>query len=121
MPLFTGFFAVLLGLTVFFHYQNSTELTAEADDAIHEFYELIIKDHKFSPDSLELPAQQRVKVIIKNLDPNLEEFESHDLNIEKMIPPSNQIVIFVGPLEPGTYKFFGEMHEDTAQGQFVVK
>jgi hypothetical protein len=29
--------------------------------------------------------------------------------------------VFVGPLKPGRYPFFGEFHEQTAQGALVVR
>jgi hypothetical protein len=30
-------------------------------------------------------------------------------------------VIFIGPLEAGTYPYFGEFNEDTAQGKIIAK
>lgn len=82
---------------------------------------LVIKDHKFIPDTVEIPAGQKVKLIIDNQDPTPEEFESHELNREKIIKGGKQGIVFIGPLEPGTYPFFGEFNEDTAQGKVVVK
>lgn len=84
-------------------------------------FALSIKDHKFIPDTLEIPAGTKVKLVIKNEDPTAEEFESHDFNREKVIPGGSTASIFVGPLDAGEYKFFGEFHEDTAQGKLVVK
>lgn len=84
-------------------------------------FELTIKDHKFSPATLEVPAQKDIKLIVKNLDETAEEFESHDFRAEKIIAGGGQGVFYLEPMEPGTYKFFGEFHEDTAQGVLVVK
>lgn len=86
-----------------------------------ENYTITIKDHQFSPASLELPAGKRVRVTIDNQDPTAEEFESHELNREKIISGNSKGTVFIGPLEPGTYKYFGEFHEKTAQGVIVVK
>jgi len=83
-------------------------------------YEISIKDHRFIPDQLQIPPNKRIKLTVKNLDNNIEEFESHDIGLEKIIPAKNSATIFFGPLLPGTYAFFGEMHEDTAQGKFIV-
>lgn len=88
-----------------------------ADDA----YTLSIKDHRFEPALLEVPAGKKLKLVVKNLDATPEEFESHDLKREKVIPGKSQATINIGPLKPGTYKFFGEFHEKTAQGQIVAK
>jgi len=88
-----------------------------ADDA----FTLSIKDHRFEPAQLEVPAGKKLKLVVKNLDPTPEEFESHDLKREKVIPGKGQATISLGPLKPGTYKFVGEYHERTAQGQLVAK
>ena len=84
-------------------------------------FKISIKDHQFTPASLEIPANTKVKLIVKNEDATPEEFESHELNREKVIPGNSTANIFVGPLAAGEYKFFGEFHEKTAQGKLVVK
>lgn len=84
-------------------------------------FELTIREHRFEPDVLEIPAGKRVKLLIHNKDATPEEFESHDLNREKVIPGGATGIVYVGPLSPGTYKFFGEFHEATAQGRIIVK
>ncbi len=84
-------------------------------------FEIAIKGHKFQPDTLEVPANRKIKLIVKNQDPTPEEFESYELNREKVIPGNAQAAIFIGPLEPGTYPFFGEFNQATAQGKIVAK
>jgi plastocyanin len=83
--------------------------------------QLKIKDHLFFPATLEIPAGQKVKVVITNNDPTAEEFESHSLNREKVIPGNSMTVIYIGPLEPGEYLFYGEYYARTAQGKVVVR
>lgn len=83
--------------------------------------ELIIKDHLFFPATLEIPAGQKVRVRIINQDPTPEEFESFELNREKLVVGNGQTVVFIGPLEPGEYPFFGEFYPKTAQGVVIVK
>ncbi|MBW7836229.1 MAG: cupredoxin domain-containing protein [Sphingomonadales bacterium] len=80
-----------------------------------------IKDHRFHPEEVQIPANTKVKLIVKNEDATPEEFESHDFNREKIIPGGKQTVVFVGPLKVGTYKFFGEFNPDTAQGRLIAK
>lgn len=82
---------------------------------------LVIKDHRFQPAELKVPAGQRVKLTVHNQDGTAEEFESHKLNREKIIPPGAKVVIYIGPLKPGKYEFFGEYHEKTAQGVVVAE
>ncbi len=84
-------------------------------------YTIEIKNHRFIPNNIDLDSGKRIKLIVKNLDPTAEEFESHDLKREKIIQGNKKATFLIGPLETGTYKFFGEFHEDTAQGTISVK
>lgn len=84
-------------------------------------FEIAIKDHKFNPSTLEIPANKKVKLIVKNQDATPEEFESYELNREKVIAGNSQATIFIGPLAPGTYPYFGEFNMATAQGKIVAK
>ena len=93
-------------------------VTARADD---EPIILTIKDHRFTPEIVEVPAGKKIKLLVRNEDPTPEEFESYELNREKVIPGGSQAVVIIGPLEPGTYEFFGEFNIDTAQGKIVAK
>ncbi len=83
--------------------------------------EIDIQDHLFHPSEIVIPANTKVKLIINNLDPTPEEFESYELNREKVINGSRKAVIFIGPLPPGEYPFFGEFHPKTAQGKVLVQ
>jgi heme/copper-type cytochrome/quinol oxidase subunit 2 len=77
---------------------------------------LTIKDHHFHPEHVTVPAGQRVPIEVTNNDATPEEFESNDLRFEKVVVPGATIRVFVGPLQPGTYKFFGDYHPDQAKG-----
>ena len=82
---------------------------------------LVIRNHRFEPAELKVPANRKVKVTVHNQDSTPEEFESHSLNREKVIPGGAKAVIFLGPLKPGRYEFFGEFHEATAKGAVVAE
>ena len=82
---------------------------------------LVIRDHKFEPAELNVPAAQKIKLLVENQDATPEEFESSELNREKVVVGKGTITIFIGPLDPGRYPFFGEFHMDTAQGAVIVK
>jgi hypothetical protein len=84
-------------------------------------YDLVIKNHEFVPANLTVPAGQKLKLVIENLDPTPEEFESHLLNREKIIPANSKAVVYVGPLEPGSYPFFGDFNPQTATGTITAK
>jgi len=80
-----------------------------------------IRDHLFFPSTVEIPANQKVRLFIINNDPTPEEFESYELNREKVIPRNSKTVIFIGPLAPGEYPFFGEFFPKTAQGKVIAR
>jgi hypothetical protein len=82
---------------------------------------LTIKDHRFSPAEVRVPANQKVRLLVVNEDPTPEEFESHALNREKVIPGRSSATIFIGPLKPGRYEFVGEFHEATAKGVVIAQ
>ena len=86
-----------------------------------ETVQLVIKDHMFQPAEITIPARTKVKLVVENQDATPEEFESHSMHREKIIPGGGKRTIFIGPLEPGTYKFFGEFNPKTAQGRVIVK
>ena len=82
---------------------------------------LVLKNHRFEPAVVRVPAGQRVKLVVHNQDSTAEEFESHDLNREKIIPPGAKATLFVGPLKPGRYTFTGEYNEATAKGVVIAE
>lgn len=84
-------------------------------------YTITLRDHRFEPAELTVPANTKVRLKVVNSDPTPEEFESHALNREKVIPAGATAMIFVGPLEPGRYPFVGEFNEASAQGVLIVE
>jgi len=83
--------------------------------------EIEIRDHLFWPSEVRVPANTKVKLLVYNRDSTSEEFESYELNREKVIMGNRKAVIFIGPLLPGVYPFFGEFNPDTAQGTVIVE
>jgi plastocyanin len=82
---------------------------------------LIIKDHKFEPAELHVPAGKRITVTVDNRDGTPEEVESKTLRIEKIVPAGSKGILRFGPLGAGTYTFFGDFHPDTAQGKVIAE
>ena len=84
-------------------------------------YRLIIQDHQFKPAELRVPAGKRLKLMVENQDASAEEFDSHALNREKVIPAKSTAPVYIGPLSPGRYPFIGEFHSDSAKGVVIAK
>ena len=79
-----------------------------------------IKNHLFHPSEVTVPANTKFKLIIKNNDKTSEEFESYELNREKIILGNRKGIIFIAPLKPGEYPFFGEFYPETALGKIIA-
>lgn len=92
---------------------------AKKDKVPH--YNITLENHKFSPSVIEVPANTKFRLIIKNKDKTAAEFESHDLKKERIIKGGKKSQITIKGQKPGTYKFFDEFHEKTAQGKVIVK
>jgi Cupredoxin-like domain len=84
-------------------------------------FSLTLKDHHFSPAELTIPANTRVRVAVKNLDPTPAEFESDDFKAEKVVPAGHEVIVMIGPLKPGTYEFHDEYNEAASKTRLIVK
>jgi hypothetical protein len=91
-------------------------VTGRADDLT-----LTLKNHKFTPAEIKVPANKRVKLTVVNDDATPEEFESHELRVEKVIPGKSKGIVRIGPLKPGRYPFIGEYHESSAKGVVIAE
>ncbi|HYU13473.1 MAG TPA: cupredoxin domain-containing protein [Stellaceae bacterium] len=81
---------------------------------------LTIRNNQFVPAELQVPAGQRVELIIKNEQTKAAEFESSSLHREKVIAAGSSASVFVGPLKPGRYEFFDDFHPAT-RGVLVAR
>ena len=92
---------------------------ARADDM--PTIQLLMKDGRLFPETLEVPANTRFRLQIRNEGPGAAEFESLELRKETVLAPGITRVLVFHPMKPGTYKFFDEFHQATAQGMIVAK
>ncbi|HUW25669.1 MAG TPA: cupredoxin domain-containing protein [Gallionella sp.] len=95
-------------------------LAAAADAEMPEFA-LTIHNHRFEPTTLKVPANTKFKLQVTNKDTTPSEFESYELNREKVVLPDSTVTVLIGPLDKGTYKFFDDFHQDTGQGVLIAE
>ena len=95
-----------------------TSAAARADEP--PVFTLTLKDHRFSPDRITVPAGQRFRIQLENQDASNSEFESYDMKFEKIVVAGGRVAVWAGPLHPGTYKFFDDYNPDTATGTAVA-
>jgi hypothetical protein len=84
-------------------------------------YTLTLKNHRFTPSEIKVPANKRVKLTVVNDDATPEEFDSDALRVEKVLAGKSKGVVRIGPLKAGRYPFIGEYHESTAKGVVVAE
>ncbi len=82
---------------------------------------IALKDHKFDPAELTVPAGKPVVIQLSNQDATPAELESKELRIEKVVAGGGAITVKVRALKPGRYRFFDDYHEATTEGFLVVQ
>ncbi len=107
---------VLIGLTAAIALAASASTAAPPPPT----YTLTLKGHRFTPSEVKVPAGQKLRIVVVNLDTATDEFDSHDLKIEELVTPNGRMSFTVGPLKPGSYSFMGEFHAETAQGKLTA-
>jgi plastocyanin len=83
-------------------------------------FSIVLKDNQFLPGEVQIPAGTKVKLVVRNENTTPSEFESTQFHREKVVAPGQEITVFVGPLDPGSYEFFDDFHPAT-RGHLVVK
>jgi plastocyanin len=96
-----------------------SQLPADAQEAATAH--TAIKDHRFQPAEIRVRANTPVTLVVRNLDPTPEEFESKTLRVEKIVAGKSEITIRLRPLAPGRYRFYGDFNEATAEGAIVAE
>lgn len=81
---------------------------------------LTAKNGRFYPETIEVPADTRFKIVITNEGPGPEEFEFANPRREKVLAAGAISFLIFPALKPGVYPFLGEFHPDTAKGRIVV-
>lgn len=104
----------LVGLAAF-----SSVVPARADEPTQ--IELVIKDHRFIPAEIHVPAGKPTIITVRNQDDTAEEFDSTALKIEKVVAGGTYGTVRLRPLGRGQYPFIGEYHADTAQGVVIAE
>jgi len=96
---------------------SAVAAAALADDPS---FSIMLKNNQFVPSEVQIPAGVKVKLVVHNDNTTPSEFESTQFHREKVVPPGQEITVFVGPLDPGSYEFFDDFHPET-RGHLVVK
>jgi hypothetical protein len=115
IALVTGFAAAMvagpIAMTIFIS-------PARADDAQPQVK--FVKDH-FEPVAFNVTAGKPIKLMVTNQGDSPIEFESFELNRERVVQPGQTITVQLPKLDPGQYHFFDDFHHDVAQGTITAQ
>jgi hypothetical protein len=109
--------------TIFFSLFAAALLCTAGEASAQEVHNatIVIRDHRFEPSEIKVPANKKIVLKVVNEDPTSEEFESKSFKAEKVIAGKSEGNIRISPLAPGRYEFFGEYHEATAKGVLIAE
>ncbi len=102
-PAWRGFAAITAGALLI----AAFALPAMAADDMPTIH-LLMKDGRLFPETLEVPANTKFRLTVKNEGPGAAEFESLELRKETVLAPGVTRSLVFHPLKPGTYKFVFE-------------
>ena len=83
--------------------------------------EIQLKDGRFEPLELVVPASEPFKIRVSNRTAEAIEFESFELHRERVVQPGQTIEVSFPSLSPGSYQFFDDFHDGVEHGAIVVK
>ena len=78
-------------------------------------------DGRFEPDELVVKAKTPFRLRVVNAAREAIEFESFELNRERVVLPGAEIVVYLPALDPGSYKFFDDFHHGAGEGTIIAK
>ena len=106
--------AIALGIMLLGEASPSATWAQEASAA------LTLGPKGFEPGTLTVKAGVKIQLTVKNATGDAAEFESAELNREKVVPAGGSAVIYIGPLSPGIYPFFDDFNQ-SVQGRIIAK
>jgi uncharacterized cupredoxin-like copper-binding protein len=75
----------------------------------------------FEPASFNIAAGMPIKLTVMNQGDTPIEFESFELNRERVVQPGHSITVPLPKLDPGQYHFFDDFHHEVAQGTITAQ
>jgi hypothetical protein len=79
------------------------------------------KDGNVAPLHLEVPANRRFQLQLRNNGDTPAEFESNELRKEKVLAPRTTSILVFRTLDPGEYPFFDDFHPDAPKAVLIAK
>jgi plastocyanin len=81
---------------------------------------LAVHDAGFDPVQVKTPSGAKVRLEVTNQTQAAIEFESFELNRERVVQPGQKVAVYLSGLSPGRYEFFDDFHPDR-KGVLIVE
>ena len=81
---------------------------------------LTVEDGGFRPAELSTPTGAKIRLEVSNQTAAAIEFESFELNRERVVQPGQKVAVYLSGLSPGRYEFFDDFHPER-KGVLVVE
>ena len=81
---------------------------------------LAVHDAGFEPARVKTPTGARIRLEVTNQTSSAIEFESFELNRERVIQPGQKVAVYLSGLSAGQYEFFDDFHPER-KGLLVVE
>ena len=108
----------ILTLAVGFITISGLAAGSHADDTLPQ---INFTNGHFEPASLKIAANTPIKLTVKNQGNATIEFESFELNRERVVQPGQTITVNLPKLDPGQYHFFDDFHHEVPQGTITAQ
>lgn len=82
---------------------------------------LRVDNGRFEPATLVVKAKTALRLRVMNAGKEAIEFESFELNRERVVAPGQEIVVYLPALEPGSYKVFDDFHRGAGEGTIQAR
>jgi len=73
----------------------------------------VLKDHRFHPQRITVPADTRVEVSIDNQQAVPAVIMSFMFSRQKLVSAHHRVVLYLPPMGAGTYHLFDDLHRST--------
>lgn len=84
-------------------------------------FRIEMNDGTISPLRVEVPANKPFKLELHNTGKTPSEFESVEINREKVLAPQSESFLVIRRLAPGEYTFFDDFHPEAPKATLVAK
>jgi uncharacterized protein (DUF58 family) len=109
------------GLVLFAAFALGLGAVCSFAEEVEPVFTIAFKDGTVAPLRVEVPANKRFQLVLRNDGETPAEFESSELRKEKVLAPKTTATLVFRTLDPGEYPFFDDFHPDAPKAVLIAK